>query len=83
MNALFIKDLAEKVRRGQRGRVEAKRAAGGLSYGYDVVKTIGTDGEIVRSVRAINPAEAAVVLRVFVEYASGRSPRAIAADLNR
>ena len=31
MNALFLKDLANKVRRGQRGRAEASRAAGGLS----------------------------------------------------
>ena len=38
MNALFLKDLADKTRRGQRGRVEAGKSGGGNSYGYDVVK---------------------------------------------
>lgn len=34
MNALFLKDLALKIRRGQRGRIEAGRIPGGSSYGY-------------------------------------------------
>lgn len=38
MNALFLKDLADKTRRGLRGRVEAGRSGGGLCYGYDVVR---------------------------------------------
>ena len=38
MNALFLKDLADKTRRGLRGRIEAGKAGGGLCYGYDVVK---------------------------------------------
>ena len=83
MNALFLKDLADKVRRGQRGRAEAKRAAGGISYGYDVVRTIGGDGEIERGVRRINEAQADVVRRIFAEYVAGRGPRHIARDLNR
>jgi site-specific DNA recombinase len=39
MNALFLTDLANKTRRGLRGRVEAGRSGGGLTYGYDVVRT--------------------------------------------
>lgn len=38
MNALFLKDLADKTRRGLRGRVEDGKSGGGLCYGYDVVK---------------------------------------------
>jgi hypothetical protein len=34
MNALFLKDLADKNRRGLRGRVEAGKSSGGLCYGY-------------------------------------------------
>jgi len=83
MNALFLKDLAAKVRRGQRGRAEARRAAGGLSYGYSVVRNIGSDGEIERGLREIEPAQAAVIQRIFKEYVSGCSPRAIAVNLNR
>ena len=37
MNAIYLKDLADKTRRGLRGRVEAGRSGGGNSYGYDVI----------------------------------------------
>jgi len=73
MNALFLKDLADKTRRGMRGKVERGRAVAGLSYGYRVTGV----GE-----RAINEAEAAVVRRIFGEYAAGASPRVIARTLN-
>jgi site-specific DNA recombinase len=36
MNALFLKDLAQKVRRGLEGRVREGRSGGGLCFGYDV-----------------------------------------------
>ena len=78
MNALFLKDLADKTRRGLRGRVEAGRSGGGNSYGYDVVASDETD----RGKRTINAAEAKIVLRIFNEYASGKSPRKIAFGLN-
>ncbi len=45
MNALFLKDLADKTRRGQRGRVEAGKSGGGNAYGYDVVKKFDANGE--------------------------------------
>ena len=53
MSALFLKDLAQKTRRGQIGRVKAGRIPGGKCYGYDVLK----DGDD-RGRRAINAAEA-------------------------
>jgi DNA invertase Pin-like site-specific DNA recombinase len=83
MNALFLKDLAAKTHRGLRGRVEKGKAGGGLCYGYDVVKRIDSEGEPVRGERKINEAEAAIVRRIFGEFAVGKSPRAIATDLNR
>ena len=82
MNALFLKDLAAKTHRGLRGRVEKGKAGGGLCYGYDVVKRLNGDGEPVRGERKINEAEAIVVRRIFREFAAGKSPRAIAGDLN-
>ncbi len=63
MNALFLKDLAKKTHRGLRGRVEQGKAGGGLCYGYDVVKRLGSDGEPVRGERSINETEAVVVRR--------------------
>src|ERR1700730_2584960 len=35
MNALFLKDLADKTRRGQRGRIELGKSGGGNAYGYE------------------------------------------------
>ena len=83
MNALFLKDLADKVRRGLRGRVEDGKSGGGNSYGYDVVRKLAADGNPVRGDRTINAAEAAVIRRIFTEYAAGRSPKRIAMALNR
>jgi site-specific DNA recombinase len=83
MGALYLKDLADKTRRGLRGRIEAGKSGGGNSYGYDVVKKIGDNGEPVRGERRINPQQAAIVKRIFKDYARGVSPRAIAKQLNR
>ena len=82
MNALFLKDLADKVRRGLRGRVEAGKAGGGNSYGYDVVRRLAEDGEPARGERTINEAEAEIVRHIFREYAAGKSPKRIATELN-
>ena len=82
MNALFLKDLAIKVRRGQRGRVEAGFSAGGRAFGYDVVRELDAKGELVRGKRRINESQAEIVRRIFEEYVAGRSARTIAAGLN-
>ena len=82
MGALYLKDLADKTRRGLRGRVEAGKSGGGNAYGYDVVHKVGSDGEPVRGDRRINKAQAGIVRRIFNEYAAGKAPRAIAHKLN-
>ena len=82
MNSLQLKDLAEKVRRGLRGRVEAGKSGGGNSFGYDVVRRFNAAGEPIRGERVINPAEAGIVRRIFNEFARGDSPRTIAGRLN-
>ena len=82
MGALYLKDLADKTRRGLRGRVEDGKSGGGNSYGYRVVRRTGADGEPERGEREIDPAEAAIVRRIFTDYAAGKSPRRIAHQLN-
>ena len=82
MNSLQLKDLAEKVRRGLRGRVEAGKSGGGNSFGYDVVRRFNAEGEPIRGERVVNPAEAGIVRRIFNEFARGDSPRTIAGRLN-
>lgn len=83
MNALFLKDLADKTRRGQRGRVEAGKSGGGNCYGYDVVKKLDGNGEPVRGDRTINEIEADVIRRIFRDYNTGKSPKRIAVELNK
>ena len=83
MNSIFLQDLAEKTRRGLRGRIEAGRSGGGNSFGYDVVRRIGGDGLPVRGERSINEEQARIIRRIFAEYAAGNSPQAIAKQLNR
>jgi site-specific DNA recombinase len=82
MNALYIKDLAQKTRRGLEGRVRQGRSGGGLCYGYDVVRELDARGEPVHGGRKINEAEAIVIRRIFKAFAAGKSPRAIAHELN-
>jgi DNA invertase Pin-like site-specific DNA recombinase len=54
MNALFLKDLAQKVRRGLEGRVREGRSGGGLCFGYDLVREYDARGEPIRGARKIN-----------------------------
>ncbi len=82
MGALYVQQLAEKTHRGLRGRVEAGRSGGGLTYGYAVVRTQRPDGTFDVGGRRINEAEAAVVRRIFEAYAAGMPPRKIALMLN-
>jgi hypothetical protein len=81
MNALFLKDLADKTRRGLRGRVELGKSGGGLCYGYKVPHATH-DGAQATGDREIVPAEADVIRRIFRDYATGLSPKAIAKRLN-
>jgi DNA invertase Pin-like site-specific DNA recombinase len=82
MSALYLKDLAQKTRRGLEGRVRQGRSAGGISYGYRIVRSIGRDGAPTTGEREIDEREAEVVRGIFAAFASGKSPRAIAKDLN-
>ena len=75
MAQLYLSDLKDKTKRGQLGRALAGKIPGGKAYGYDLID--GKTGE-----RLINPAEAAIVRRIFRDYAGGKSPRAIAKALN-
>jgi DNA invertase Pin-like site-specific DNA recombinase len=68
MNALYLKDLAAKTRRGMRGRVEAGKSGGGVSYGYRAVRSVDAakQGE-----REIDEREAEVVFRSFEAMRTG------------
>jgi site-specific DNA recombinase len=81
MNALYLKDLADKTRRGLRGRVEAGKSGGGICYAYRVDRRLEA-GESVTGERTVEPAEKEIVQRIFREYVGGRSSETIAKRLN-
>ncbi len=84
MNAMFLKDLADKTRRGLRGRVEKGKSGGGIAYGYKVVKKFTPAGELIRGDREIDENQADIIRRIFKEYAlENKSPKSIASDLNK
>lgn len=75
VGALFLTDLAHKVRRGAAGNIRDGKHAGGLAYGYNT--TPGQPGAWT-----INEAQAAVVRRIFADYIAGHRTPAIARKLN-
>lgn len=84
MNAMYLKDLADKTRRGLRGKVENGKSGGGLAYGYKVAKAFNAHGEALKGGREISAAQAVIIRRIFHEYAhDNKSPKAIAAQLNQ
>lgn len=82
MNAIFLKDLADKTRRGQRGSVANGLIPGGITFGYKKVQRFDARGEPVRGEREIDHEQAEIVKRIFLEYIAGHSPRMIAKGLN-
>ena len=76
LGSLFLTDLANKVRRGMDGVIREGRHAGGKAYGYRPVP--GQPGELV-----IVEEEAEIVRRIFSQYIEGKTPREIAAGLNK
>nr|CAM74282.1 Recombinase [Magnetospirillum gryphiswaldense MSR-1] len=83
MNALFLRDMKAKVRRGQSARIAAGFSASSCPYGYRVVRGIVDErGRTVNGVREIDETTAAVVRRIFTEFASGTKFVALIENLN-
>jgi DNA invertase Pin-like site-specific DNA recombinase len=76
IDAHYLEDLKVMIRRGMSGVVRSGRHAGGRAYGYRSIP--GRPGEL-----EIDADQAAIVQHIFSEYAAGKTPRAIARELNR
>lgn len=76
INEMFLDDLRHKTHRGQAGQVERGYAAGGKSYGYDIVR------DHLGSKYQINDTQAGWVRWIFARYAEGWSVQRIAHELN-
>ncbi len=81
MNALFVKELGAKIRRGQRGAVARGRVPGGLCYGYRAKPEI-IDGQVELGHRAIVEDQASIIRRIFAMTIQGMGSKAIAHQLN-
>lgn len=83
MNALFLKDLGLKTHRGLSSKIAKGKSAGGLGYGYKVVKHFDANGEPIKGDQEIDTEQAETVQRIFGMYANDNiSPRKIAFALN-
>ncbi|MGH1447025.1 MAG: recombinase family protein, partial [Cognatishimia sp.] len=82
MNAMFIKDLGDKTRRGLMGRALAGKCAGGKAYGYKNIVKFTEAGDHIKGDRTIIPTEAVTINRIFTDYSNGISPKKIAEALN-
>lgn len=72
---LFREDNVHKVKRGMTGLIKQGLSAGGKAYGYKPDPANRGKPIIVKE-------EAAIVLRIFGDYAKGVSPKAICKRLN-
>ncbi|WP_100259594.1 recombinase family protein [Qipengyuania seohaensis] len=82
LGSMFLSSLQQKTLRGMEAAVLAGRAAGGRTYGYRTVSREGPSGSVIRGLREIDEKEAALVRRIFEEFASGLSSIEIVRRLN-
>ena len=80
MNSIHLKQLSDKVRRGQLAAVRTGHVPGGRVYGYELHRP---EGSVTRGLRRIDRKEAVVVRRIFTEAEQRKEIHKIAADLNR
>lgn len=90
VNDIYLDDLAEKTHRGLTGQALKGFNAGGRSYGYRHLPILDESRRdeygrplVIAARREIEPEQASVVREIFEAFVRGRSPRAIAHDLNR
>ncbi|MGE4278193.1 MAG: recombinase family protein [Magnetospirillum sp.] len=83
MNAMVLRDMKARVRRGQSARVAAGYSASSCPYGYRVVRgAVDERGRPINGVREIDETTAAVVRRIFIEFADGKKIVSLIEALN-
>ncbi len=80
MNAMFLKELADKTRRGLRGRVELGKAGGGVSFGYRIVRTVRERRRLDRRARDRARGSRHHPAHLQATTSAGASPKQIAKD---
>ncbi len=86
VNELYLDGLRDKTHRGLTGCATRGLSAGGRIFGYQTVPVETARRGTKHTAPArfeINPVEAAIVERIFRDYATGQSMQTIAFALNR
>ena len=82
INAEQLSATSDKTRDALVRRHAMAKNPGGSAYGYEKRIEHDGNGERIRGLQQIVPNEAAVVVRIFEDYAAGLSPVAITRRLN-
>lgn len=82
INAQQLSATSDKTRDALAKRHALGKDPGGLAYGYETRIAYDGNGERIRGLRQVVPSEAAIVRRIFEEYAAGMAPGAIIRRLN-
>ncbi len=83
MNKVFLKDLKDRIRRGQAGRTREGYVMGKSPFGYrDVKGLVDLQGKRLAGVKEIDPNAAQAVKDIFLMYANGVSVAKIAREMN-
>ena len=83
MNALYLKDLSDKIHRGVIAAVSHCGIPDGQLYRYDLVHALDEFGVPIRGKRKVNEEPATIIREIFEYYAEGRNLGHICDDLNR
>lgn len=83
LNSEMLEQVRYRTREGMKTVAKKGRVPGGICYGYAIKRVLGADGEPIRGLRDIDPAEADVIVWIFEQYAKGYSPDVIAERLNK
>ncbi len=78
----LVEQIRYRTREGMRTAARKGKATTRLSYGYRLGQERDANGDRIKGLREVEPAEAEIVLWIFEQYANGVSPAAIAQDLN-
>ncbi|MBK7197540.1 MAG: recombinase family protein [Myxococcales bacterium] len=79
---MYLDDLRDKTLRGLEGRALAGKATGGVPFGFCTRPEVDAHGRAIGNTIAIDPAEAAIVRRIFEDYRQGGALNRIARALN-
>lgn len=82
IGSIFLPNLRAKVRRGLAAVVESGRTPAKVLYGYRKVVAHDASGNVIPGLREIDPDKAAIVRRIFRDFANGQSAVQIAKGLN-